>query len=78
MSIVSNIGEGFGRFTFPDKANKYTIARGECAEAETQIHIAIALKFVTAEEASKALQMSREVGRMLSGLISSCHQRSSS
>ena len=33
-SILANIAEGFGRYTYPDKANKYTIARGECSETE--------------------------------------------
>ncbi len=75
-SVVSNIAEGFGRFTFPDKANRYTIARGECAESESHILMAITLKYVTAEEASRCLGMAREVGRMLSGLISACRSRS--
>ena len=76
-SIIANIGEGFGRYTFADKANKYTIARGECSETETHLLVAVALKFLTEEEASKALQLVREVGRTCSGLISACHERSS-
>ena len=75
-SILANIAEGFGRFTFADKANKYTIARGECTETETHLLIAIALKFVTDDEAARALQLTREVGRMLSGLIAACRKRS--
>ena len=76
MSVVSNIAEGFGRYTYPDKANRYTIARGECTEVLTQIIVAARLKFITEKEAERALQLSNEVGRMLSGLITSCKNRS--
>ena len=68
-SIIANTAEGFSRRTFADKANKYIIARGECAETESHLLVAIALKFITATEAEKALNLSHEVGRMLSGLI---------
>lgn len=75
-SIVANIAEGYGRFTFPDKANKYTIARGECTETDAHLLIAVALKFVTMQQTQKSLELTREIGKMLSGLISACHQRS--
>jgi four helix bundle protein len=70
-SIVANIAEGFGRFTFPDKAHKYTIARGECTEVEAYLLIAIRVKITTEESTQKALELSNQVGRMLSGLIRS-------
>jgi four helix bundle protein len=76
VSILANTAEGFGRYTFPDKANKYTIARGECAEVETLLHVMIELHFITAQEASGALELCSETGRMISGLIASCKSRS--
>lgn len=76
-SIIANTAEGFGRYSFADKANKYTIARGECAETESHLYVAIALKFVTSAEAEKAIQLCQEVGRLLSGLISTCRTSSS-
>lgn len=42
-SILANVAEGFGRFTYPDKANKYTIARGECSEVDAFVSILVEL-----------------------------------
>ena len=76
VSILANIAEGFGRFTYPDKANKYTIARGECSETEAFLLIAIALGFVSTAETQKAMERTQRVGRLVSGLITSCKHRS--
>ncbi|MBI3331513.1 four helix bundle protein [Candidatus Peregrinibacteria bacterium] len=68
-SVVANTAEGFGRSTSRDKANKYTIARGECTEVHAFVLIAIRLKFLPEQEASKAMSLSIETGKLLSGLI---------
>lgn len=68
-SILANIAEGFGRYTYKDKAAKYTIARGECTETDAHLRIAIALQLITEVEATKALQLADNEGRLLSGLI---------
>lgn len=75
-SILANIAEGSGRFTFADKAARYTISRGECAETEAHLRIAIALHFLTSEEAQKGLSLIEREQKLLSGLITSCKQRS--
>jgi len=73
-SVVANIGEGFGRYTFPDKAHKYTIARGECIEVRAFLLIAMRLGFV--KDAKTAIELTNTVGRLLNGLIQSCKRRS--
>ncbi|UPA22239.1 four helix bundle protein [Candidatus Peribacteria bacterium] len=70
-SILANLAEGFGRFTYADKANKYTIARGECTEVEAFLYIAIRIKFAPQEHIQKALQIVERQRRLLSGLIES-------
>lgn len=77
-SVLANIAEGFGRFTYADKANKYTIARGECTETEALLTIAVALKFITAQQASRAFDLIDQLEKMLSGLIRSSKSRSTS
>lgn len=71
-SILANFAEGFGRFTFPDKAAKYIIARGECSETEAHIRVAIALHFINASEAIKTMDLILLERKLLSGLIASC------
>lgn len=75
-SILLNIAEGFGRYTYPDKTNKYTIARGECHETEAILLIAIRLEYLPSQETKKAFQLIEREQKLLSGLISSCRQRS--
>jgi len=70
-SILANIAEGFGRYTHADKAHKYTIARGECAETEAFLHMAVALKFLTKEQTAPAMELTQQTGRLISGLIRS-------
>lgn len=70
-SVVANMAEGFGRFTYADKANKYTIARGECSETEAFLWIAVRLKFLTESDIQKALQLLERERKLLSGLIES-------
>jgi hypothetical protein len=44
-------------------------ARGSLYELETQIELASDLEYLQAKDAKELLELSREVGRMLNGLI---------
>ena len=74
-SIVANTAEGFGRFSYADKAYKYVIARGECAEVAAFLLIAIRVKFLTSDQAQHALELTDTVGKLLSGLVESTRKR---
>lgn len=67
--ILANIAEGFSRSTSGDKAYKYTIACGECAEVHSLLLASIRLGYLTKEDADHAIQIALEVGRLLSGLV---------
>ncbi len=70
-SIAANIAEGFGRYTYKDKANKYVIARGECTEVEAFLFIAVRLKFCEQNDIQLARLLVQQTGQILSGLIRS-------
>ncbi|MDD5751415.1 MAG: four helix bundle protein [Candidatus Peribacteraceae bacterium] len=74
-SIVANIAEGFGRYTFPDKARHYLIARGECSEVTAYVLITVRVKLLTSKNTQHALELADRTGRLLSGLIASCKER---
>ena len=69
ISIPSNIAEGQGRNSARDFANFLGIARGSQKELETQLYICTRLEYFTEEEASTALNLCEEVGKMLNALI---------
>ena len=70
-SVASNLAEGFGRYTYKDKAAKYTIARGECTEVECFLHVSVRLEYISQEQFDNTIEQAKEVGRTISGLIKS-------
>jgi four helix bundle protein len=69
VSIPSNIAEGNARGSKKDYANFLTIAKGSCAELETQCQICVRLNYIKAENIQNALSLCDEVGRMLTTMI---------
>jgi four helix bundle protein len=65
VSVASNIAEGSGRFTSRDYLNFLSQSRGSVKEAESDLFVAIRLRFITAEKAARALGFADEISRML-------------
>lgn len=75
-SVVANIAEGFGRYSYADKARHYTIARGECSEVVAFLYVVIRVKLLPSVEVQRALSLAESAGKLLSGLIASCRKHS--
>lgn len=71
VSVPSNIAEGEGRFSKPDFARFLSIALGSLREAETQIEIALRLKYCHRDSTAMAMGLADEVGRLIRGLANS-------
>lgn len=71
VSIPCNIAEGQGRLTKGEFQQFLGYARGSLLEMETQIVIASNLGYLQDNQASKLLNLSAEVGRILNGLLAS-------
>ena len=72
VSTSLNLAEGAGRRSKRDKANRFTIARGECGEAAAAVEIAMTLGLVQQPLAEAALELARREYAMLTGLIKRC------
>ncbi len=70
VSIPSNIAEGIGRNTSPDKKRFLYIARGSAFELETQAHIAYDLNYLNDERFKKIKSEILSVKKLLNGFIS--------
>jgi four helix bundle protein len=77
VSVPSNIAEGKGRLTDRDRAHFYSQARGSLLELETQILIAQGLEYLSLPNSNSLLELSAEVGRMLSALVQSIRPKTS-
>jgi len=71
VSIPSNIAEGQAHYTNREFVRFLRHARGSLAEIETQILIAQDRRYLREELAENLIRQTDELGRVLSGLISS-------
>ena len=69
VSIPSNIAEGFNRFHNKEYKQFLYIALGSCAELETQIEIAVELKYVDEHKKTVLLEKIDHESRMLRNLV---------
>ncbi|MES2543510.1 MAG: four helix bundle protein [Bacteroidota bacterium] len=69
VSIPSNIAEGYGRNYRKDYSRFLQISRGSLYECQTQLEIAVNLKFITIDDIKEINELSLEVEKMLNSLI---------
>ncbi|MBV8782094.1 MAG: four helix bundle protein [Phycisphaerae bacterium] len=75
LSIATNLAEGNGRFTKPDRKNFFTIARGSAQECVPLIEVAKRRGFISDADHSKLKSDLEEIAKMISGLINGLDQR---
>jgi four helix bundle protein len=71
VSVPSNIAEGQAHHSRREFCHFLQHARGSLAEIETQLLIAIRLKYLTGTAAAPVLKRVAELGRILNGLVAS-------
>src|SRR3989338_374226 len=74
-SITANIAEGFARYHFEDKIMFYYQARGSAAEVQNFLLIARDLKIINDEICKKLGEKSKEVQKLINGLIRSIEKQ---
>lgn len=77
VSVPSNIAEGKGRLTDPDRSRFFSQARGSLLELETQIVIAQRLNYLTESTIQALIAKTTETARMLNSLIESIRPKGS-
>ena len=75
VSIPSNIAEGYGRKSTQEYIHFLYIAYGSYCELETQLLLAIDLKYISQKEGERIKGMAKEVERMLKALIDSLERK---
>ncbi|HEX8694679.1 MAG TPA: four helix bundle protein [Longimicrobium sp.] len=71
VSVMSNIAEGFGRYTKPEVRRFLSIARGSAAEVQSQLYLARDLGYLSGSDHRALNALCLDVARMLSALRSS-------
>lgn len=75
LSIASNIAEGNGRFTVPDRKHFFGIARGSVQECVPQLELAKRRGLIDESKHAELKAQLEEISRMLSGLINGLENR---
>ncbi len=75
LSIATNLAEGNGRFTKPDRRNFFVIARGSVQECVPLIEVARRRGFVADSISAGLRDKLEEISRMISGLINGLDKR---
>jgi four helix bundle protein len=75
LSIATNLAEGNGRFTKPDRKNFFTIARGSVQECVPLIEVARRRGFISDPDHSSLKSHLEEMAKMISGLINGLDKR---
>ncbi|MBR0413873.1 MAG: four helix bundle protein [Clostridia bacterium] len=69
LSIPSNIAEGYGRCSDKEFIRFLYIASGSLAELETQMLLAVRLKYYNEEQLQALFDLCKEIGKLLNALI---------
>jgi len=77
VSVTSNVAEGFGRFTYKEKAHFYYQASGSLAELKNQTIISRDLSYIDTEIYSELDQKINNTHKLIHGLISKTKSLSS-
>lgn len=77
ISITSNLAEGFGRKTVPDRLHFYIIAQSSLTEVQNQLLLACDLGYLEKESFTKTSQLSVVVHKLIGGLIKATRRQKS-
>lgn len=69
VSIMSNICEGFGRHTFNDSKQFFTIARGSVAELQNDLYIARDQRYIDEADFKGLYDQAINVNKLVNGMI---------
>ena len=75
LSIATNLAEGNGRFTKPDRRNFFTIARGSVQECVPLLEVARRRSLVDKSKHETLRQDLETIAKMISGLINGLEKR---
>ena len=78
VSVPANIAEGHGRQSTREYLHHVSISYGSLMELETHVAIAQRLGYISENSTKPLFDLTREVGRMLNGLMQSLRQKLSS
>ncbi len=69
ISIIANVAEAHGRFSFEDKRNFYEISHGSASELQSHLYVARDQEYISKEDFDEAYECAAQVSRLVKGSI---------
>jgi len=66
---MANISEGFGRYSFKDSKQFFTVARGSIAEAQSHLYVMLDRKLISKGDFEEVYHQAVNVNKLVNGLI---------
>lgn len=69
VSIMANISEGFGRYSFKDSKQFFTMARGSIAEVQSHLYVILDRNMISKNQFQDIYEQSIKANKLINGLI---------
>lgn len=69
VSVMANISEGFGRYSFKDSKQFFTMARGSVAEVQSHLYVILDRKMISEILFKNVYEQAIKTGKLINGLI---------
>jgi len=74
VSVMSNIAEGFERYSRPEFRQFLSVARGSVAEVRSQLYLAQSLQYVDEEDFDRIYSLCKDISNLTGALKKSLEQ----
>jgi len=74
VSVMSNIAEGFERYSRPEFRQFLSVARGSVAEVRSQLYLAQSLQYVDEEDFDRIYSLCKDISNLTGALRKSLEQ----
>ncbi|MEW5758159.1 MAG: four helix bundle protein [Candidatus Omnitrophota bacterium] len=69
VSIMANISEGFGRYSFKDSKQFFTMAKGSISELQSHLYVVLDCDMLSRIEFDNVYEQSNKTAKLINGLI---------
>jgi four helix bundle protein len=69
VSVMANISEGFGRYSFRDCKQFYTMARGSVSEVQSHLYVILDRKMISEKLFQDIYDQAIKTSKLINGLI---------
>ncbi|MDD5155042.1 MAG: four helix bundle protein [Candidatus Omnitrophica bacterium] len=69
VSVMANISEGFGRYSFKDSKQFFTMARGSVSEVQSHLYVILDRKMISEELFKDTYEQAIKTSKLINGLI---------